>query len=160
MHYDIVQNIHKNSILVKTIFPDIDLKDDIKTKILNILKNILNLFNTRGIICIELFIKDDEIYYNELCVRVHNSMHHTLHSSLTSQFENHLRSIFDLNLGENKLLFTGKFYNLISNLQELDNINDKENLDNENLDKKYFIKMYNKKNIGIRKIGHLVIKND
>ena len=71
-------------------------------------------------------------------------MHHTLHSSETSQFENHLRSIFDLNLGENKLLFSGKFYNLISNLQELDNINDKENLD-----KKRFIKMYNKKKIEI-----------
>ena len=38
-----------------------------------------------------LNIKDDLIYYNECCLRVHNSGHHTLKSSYTSQFENHLK---------------------------------------------------------------------
>lgn len=155
MHYDIVKNIHKNSILVKTIFPDNNLKENVKEKIINTLKNILQLFNTKGIICIELFIKDDEIYYNELCIRVHNSMHHTLNSNKTSQFENHLRSIFELNLGKNEPLFNGSFYNIISNLQEIENIKVFENLQ-----KKHYIKMYNKKNIGIRKVGHIVVENN
>ena len=98
VYYDIVQNKHKNSILIETIFPDNNLNKVIKDKIINIFNKILELFNTRGIICVELFIKMIK-YYNECCLRVHNSGHHTLKSSYTSQFENHLRSVMNLNLG-------------------------------------------------------------
>ena len=151
IYYDSVNNFHKNSILSKTIFPDNELSDKIKCKIIDILKEILELFNTKGIIVIEMFVKNNQIYLNEIASRVHNSYHHTLHSNVTSQFENHLRSILDLNLGivENK--FSGKFYNIISNLQELEDIKKKDNID--------FIKMYNKESKGIRKIGHCVSKN-
>tara|TARA_B100001094_G_scaffold332918_1_gene407294 strand:+ start:2070 stop:3155 length:1086 start_codon:yes stop_codon:yes gene_type:complete len=153
IYYDIVNNFHKNSILSKTIFPDYELTSKIKNKVIDILKEVLDLFNTKGIIVIEMFLKNDQIYFNEIATRVHNSYHHSLHSNITSQFENHLRSILDLNLGivENK--FSGKFYNIISNLQEIEDIKKNEN----NI---HFIKMYNKLPINIRKIGHCVIKNN
>ena len=98
-----------------------------------------------------MFVKENKIYFNEIASRVHNSYHHTLHSNNTSQFENHLRSILDLNLGLINNKFDGKFYNIISNLQDLNNIKKIEN----NID---FIKMYNKESKGIRKIGHCVSK--
>ena len=125
IYYDIVQNKHKNSILIETIFPDNNLSKTIKYKIINIFNKILELFNTRGIICVELFIKDDLIYYNECCLRVHNSGHHTLKSSYTSQFENHLRSVMDLQLGPHINVFSGHFYNIISGLQTEEIINQK-----------------------------------
>ena len=156
IYYDIVENKHKNSILVETIFPDNTLNNTTKNNIINIFHKILNVFDTRGIICIEFFIKNNLIYYNECCLRVHNSGHHTLKSSHTSQFENHLRSVMNLDLGLTTNLFTGYFYNIISELQT-------EEILNHNYDFKkniHYIKYYNKKPIGIRKIGHLIIKNN
>ena len=41
---------------------------------------------------------------NEIAPRVHNSGHHTLQSSTTSQFEQHLRAILGLDLGDTKIL--------------------------------------------------------
>jgi len=155
VYYDIVENKHKNSILVETIFPDKNLDETTKNKIIGIFSRIIDLFNTRGIICIEFFIKDTIVYYNECCLRVHNSGHYTINSSYTSQFENHLRSVMNLNLGYTKNVFSGQFYNIISGLQteeDLEKILDyKKN--------KHYIKHYNKKSSGIRKIGHLVIPN-
>ena len=57
-----VQYKHKNSILIETIFPDTALNKTVKDKIINIFNKILELFNTRGIICVEFFIKDDFSY--------------------------------------------------------------------------------------------------
>ena len=156
IYYDIVQNKHKNSILIETIFPDNNLNKIIKDKIINIFNKILELFNTRGIICVEFFIKDDLIYYNECCLRVHNSGHHTLKSSYTSQFENHLRSVMNLNLGPTINVFPGHFYNIISELQTEEIINHKCDLKKNT----HYVKYYNKKPIGIRKIGHLIIKTN
>ena len=149
VYYDVVKNIHKNCILVETIFPDKTLNQQVKLKVINILQDILDLFSTRGIICVELFLKDNEIYYNELCLRVHNSFHFTLHNNITSQFENHLRSILNINLGLTTNLFEGQFFNIISNLQELEDIKIE----------KTFVKLYNKKQYKIRKMGQVVHKN-
>ena len=126
IYYDIVQNKHKNSILIETIFPDNNLSKTIKYKIINIFNKILELFNTRGIICVELFfIKDDLIYYNECCLRVHNSGHHTLKSSYTSQFENHLKCYGFTVRTTYKCIFRTFLHNIISGLQTEEIINQK-----------------------------------
>ena len=58
-----------------------------------------------GVFGIEMFVThDDEVLINEIAPRVHNSGHHTLQSSLTSQFEQHLRAILGLELGKTDLL--------------------------------------------------------
>ena len=156
VYYDVVENKHKNSILVETIFPDINISSNIKNNLITIFKSIIDLFNTRGIICVEFFIKNELIYFNECCLRVHNSGHYTINASYTSQFENHLRSILNINLGYTKNIFSGIFYNIISNLQTLDNIEEKINYKKY----KHFIKYYNKEPINIRKIGHIVINTN
>ena len=106
---------------------------------------------------LNFLLKNDIVYYNECCLRVHNSGHHTINSSYTSQFENHLRSIMNLELGSTKSYFSGHFYNLISNLQIQEDLETK--LDYKNKKDKYYLKYYNKAHIGIRKIGHLVIED-
>ena len=51
----------------------------------------------------EMFVtKNKEVLINEIAPRVHNSGHHTLQSSKTSQFEQHLRAILGLDLGSTK----------------------------------------------------------
>ena len=153
INYDIVENIHKESILISTIIPA-NINENLKLKINLIFKNILKLFDTKGFICIELFIKGDEIYFNELCLRVHNSMHYTLCNKFPSQFDNHLRSILNIDIKDYNYQFNGKFFNIIYNLQSLDEIT--YTMKNDPLFYNNIIKMYNKKPLGIRKIGHVI----
>ena len=58
-----------------------------------------------GSIGVELFLtQDDQIVVNELAPRVHNSGHYTIEACHTSQFENHIRAILDLPLGNSDLI--------------------------------------------------------
>ena len=58
-----------------------------------------------GVFGIEMFTTGDEkILVNEIAPRVHNSGHHTLQSSVTTQFEQHLRAILGLDLGDTTIL--------------------------------------------------------
>lgn len=57
-------------------------------------------FNHVGLLAVEMFqTHDDEILVNEVAPRPHNSGHFTIEASYTSQFENHLRAILELPLG-------------------------------------------------------------
>jgi 5-(carboxyamino)imidazole ribonucleotide synthase len=53
-----------------------------------------------GMLAVELFDTGDDLYVNELAMRPHNSGHWTIEGAVTSQFENHLRAVLDLPLGD------------------------------------------------------------
>ena len=53
-----------------------------------------------GILAVELFVSRGELLVNELALRPHNSGHWTIEGAVTSQFENHLRAVLDLPLGD------------------------------------------------------------
>ena len=53
-----------------------------------------------GVMAVEMFVKGDLLYINELAMRPHNSGHWTIEGARTSQFEQHLRAILDLPLGD------------------------------------------------------------
>lgn len=102
--YPVVENIHENNILHMTIAPAriskkaADEADKIAKKTMEVLQG-------AGVFGIEMFVTEDEkILINEIAPRVHNSGHHTLQSSSTSQFEQHLRAILGLELGKTNLL--------------------------------------------------------
>ena len=57
-----------------------------------------------GVFAVELFCKDGELLANELAPRVHNSGHWTIEGSETSQFENHLRAVLGLPLGDTRMI--------------------------------------------------------
>lgn len=63
----------------------------------------IEAFDLCGLLAVELFLdKNGHILINEVAPRPHNSGHHTIDSSYTSQFEQHLRAILDLPLGSTK----------------------------------------------------------
>jgi 5-(carboxyamino)imidazole ribonucleotide synthase len=67
-----------------------------------------------GLLAVELFLtEDDEILINEVAPRPHNSGHQTIEASYTSQFEQHLRAILNLPLGETKNKVSGVMVNLV-----------------------------------------------
>ena len=71
-------------------------------------------FNHVGLLAVELFLtQSDEILVNEVAPRPHNSGHHTIEASYTSQFENHLRAILNLPLGSTDNKAAGIMVNLV-----------------------------------------------
>ena len=57
-----------------------------------------------GVFALELFCRGDALLANEMAPRVHNSGHWTIEGSETSQFENHLRAVLGLPLGDTRML--------------------------------------------------------
>ncbi|MCL6462051.1 MAG: 5-(carboxyamino)imidazole ribonucleotide synthase, partial [Flavobacterium micromati] len=71
-------------------------------------------FNHVGLLAVEMFqTEDDEIIVNEVAPRPHNSGHYSIEASYTSQFENHLRAILDLPLGNTDSKVAGIMVNLV-----------------------------------------------
>ena len=57
-----------------------------------------------GVFALELFCRDGELLANELAPRVHNSGHWSIEGSETSQFQNHLRAVLGLPLGDTRMV--------------------------------------------------------
>ncbi len=111
--YPLVENIHEENILKITIAPA-----RVSKKILEeserIAKEIMDVLHGAGVFAIEMFLtQDDKLLINEIAPRVHNSGHHTLQSSTTSQFEQHLRAILGLDLGKTDLLHYAVMCNIL-----------------------------------------------
>ena len=111
--YPLVENIHEENILRETIAPARVTKE-VTQKAEQIAEKIMTVLKGAGTFGIEMFVtQDNNIVINEIAPRVHNSGHHTLQSSETSQFEQHLRSILGLELGSTKLIYNTVMYNIL-----------------------------------------------
>jgi 5-(carboxyamino)imidazole ribonucleotide synthase len=111
--YPVVENIHEENILKMTIAPA-RVSKKISEEAERIAKKTMELLHGAGVFGIEMFVtNDDKILINEIAPRVHNSGHHTLQSSLTSQFEQHLRAILGLELGKTELLHYAVMCNIL-----------------------------------------------
>ena len=102
--YPLVENIHEENILEMTIAPA-RVNRKISDESERIARKTMEALQGAGVFGIEMFVtKDDKVLVNEIAPRVHNSGHHTLQSSVTSQFEQHLKAILGLELGKTDLL--------------------------------------------------------
>ena len=76
--------------------------------------NVSKAFNHVGLLAVEMFqTEDDEIVVNEVAPRPHNSGHYSIEASYTSQFENHIRAILNLPLGNTDSKVAGIMVNLV-----------------------------------------------
>jgi 5-(carboxyamino)imidazole ribonucleotide synthase len=80
----------------------------------DIAEKVSEAFGHVGLLAVEMFqTKEDEIIVNEVAPRPHNSGHHTIESSYTNQFEQHLRAILNLPLGKTDSKVGGIMVNLV-----------------------------------------------
>ncbi|RIA10542.1 5-(carboxyamino)imidazole ribonucleotide synthase [Flavobacteriaceae bacterium MAR_2010_72] len=87
---------------------------DVTKKAQQIALKVSKAFNHVGLLAVEMFqTETDEILVNEVAPRPHNSGHHTIESSYTSQFEQHLRAILNLPLGKTDSKVAGIMVNLV-----------------------------------------------
>lgn len=87
---------------------------EIAEKAQKIALKVSETFNHVGLLAVEMFqTEDDEILVNEVAPRPHNSGHYSIEASYTSQFENHLRAILNLPLGNTDSKVAGIMVNLV-----------------------------------------------
>jgi 5-(carboxyamino)imidazole ribonucleotide synthase len=86
-----------------TIAPAPDLTEELGQQAQQIALNIAAEIKLVGVMAVEMFVKGDLLFINELAMRPHNSGHWTIDGSITSQFEQHLRAILDLPLGDTSM---------------------------------------------------------
>jgi 5-(carboxyamino)imidazole ribonucleotide synthase len=88
--------------------------DSVAKKAQEVALKVSEAINHVGLLAVEMFqTKDDEILINEVAPRPHNSGHHTIESSYTSQFEQHIRAILNLPLGNTDSKVGGIMVNLV-----------------------------------------------
>lgn len=113
--YDMCENTHHQGVLVKT---QNKIADPIATLAEQYAKRLMTQIEYVGTLAIEFFQVGEQLIANEMAPRVHNSGHWTIDASITSQFENHLRSILDWPLGSPSSLTEATMYNLLSELPD------------------------------------------
>ena len=102
--YPIGENDHRDNILYETKVPA-EITSELKKKAEEFAKEVLQVFAGIGIFCVEMFVtENDQLLVNEIAPRPHNSGHYTIEGCVTSQFEQHVRSITALPLGDTTLL--------------------------------------------------------
>ncbi|HEY0046965.1 MAG TPA: ATP-grasp domain-containing protein, partial [Flavobacterium sp.] len=117
-------------------------------------------FSHVGLLAVEMFLtNDDEILINEVAPRPHNSGHYSIEASYTSQFEQHLRAILDLPLGDTSSKSAGVMVNLVGEEEHSGNVL-YENIDSILAMPGVTPHIYGKKQTRpFRKMGHVTIVN-
>lgn len=94
------QTVQVDGICTRTVTPAPTLSPELSQKASALALTIAERVGLVGVMAVELFVKGEELFINELAMRPHNSGHWTIEGSVTSQFEQHLRAILDLPLGD------------------------------------------------------------
>ncbi|MBS4024438.1 MAG: 5-(carboxyamino)imidazole ribonucleotide synthase [Clostridia bacterium] len=111
--YPLSENEHEDNILRRSLVPA-RVSREVANRAQEIADKVINLFNGVGIFCIEMFVTPQgEILINEVAPRPHNSGHYTIEANITSQFEQHIRAIAGLPLGDARLREPAVMINLL-----------------------------------------------
>ncbi len=101
--WDSAENVHEGGILARSLIPATATVQAQVPAARALARNVADALDYVGVLTLEFFATDDGPVFNEMAPRVHNSGHWTIEGALTSQFENHIRAICGLPLGDTRL---------------------------------------------------------
>ncbi len=105
---------HPEHNLVEYLFAPADISADLARKAQTIAEQVVKTMGFVGLLAVEMFLtKDGEILVNEVAPRPHNSGHHTIEANYTSQYQQLLRAIFNLPLGDTAARCPAAMVNLL-----------------------------------------------
>jgi len=113
--YPVVEmEFHPEANQVEYVICPARISNDVADRARNIALKVAESFKHIGLLAVELFqTENDEILVNEVAPRTHNSGHYSIEASYTSQFEQHVRSILNLPLGNTESKVAGIMVNLV-----------------------------------------------
>jgi len=149
--YPLAENSHHEGILRYSIAPAPKVSATIQDQAQEYIKALLNELNHVGILTLELFETPNGLLANEMAPRVHNSGHWSIEGAASSQFENHLRAITGLPLGDTQANRPTCMINIIA-----------EKGDKESILKLPYahLHLYGKEERKGRKLGHVTVQAD
>jgi 5-(carboxyamino)imidazole ribonucleotide synthase len=112
--FDPGRNVHRNGILYTTTVPA-SIPASLRTDAVLIAAKILNALEYVGVLGVELFVTPSGLLVNEIAPRVHNSGHWTQNGCAIDQFEQHIRAVAGLPLGDGVRHSDIEMTNLIGN---------------------------------------------
>jgi 5-(carboxyamino)imidazole ribonucleotide synthase len=98
--YPVVESVQRDGICVEVLAPAPELDPAVALQAQQVAMTVAAELDVVGVLAVELFEADGGVLVNELAMRPHNTGHWTIDGAVTSQFENHLRAVLDLPLGE------------------------------------------------------------
>lgn len=113
--YPVAENVHEAGILDVSVVPariDAALTDQVT----ELAKRIASALDYVGVMAVEFFISNGEILVNEIAPRPHNSGHYTLDACVTDQFEQQVRAVCGLPLGDTRLLTPVVMINMLGDI--------------------------------------------
>jgi 5-(carboxyamino)imidazole ribonucleotide synthase len=114
--YPAARNHHENQILAWSVLPA-GIPAELELKAEALASAVIARLNLEGLLCLELFVtRQGELLVNELAPRPHNSYHQSERACVTSQFEQHVRAVCNLPLGETALITPAAIANLLGDV--------------------------------------------
>lgn len=147
--------------LVEFLFSPANIKKNIEKKAIEIATLVAEKLKIVGILAVELFVtKDGTVLVNEVAPRPHNSGHQTIEGNITSQFDQYLRAILNLPLGDTAIIKPSVMINLLGEKNH-DGLAKYEGLIDAMKYKGVYIHLYGKvKTKPFRKMGHVTVVDE
>ncbi|MBB6245503.1 5-(carboxyamino)imidazole ribonucleotide synthase [Rhodanobacter sp. A1T4] len=115
--WPLTQNWHVDGVLSMSLAPALDIVQ-LQQRATALAQMLAERLDYVGVFALELFVKDGELLGNEMAPRVHNSGHWTIEGAHISQFENHVRAVLDLPLGDTGARGASAMFNWIGDLPD------------------------------------------
>jgi 5-(carboxyamino)imidazole ribonucleotide synthase len=149
--FPLVENVHTNHILDYSLIPA-RTSERVRSQTEEITKSIFTSLKVIGVMCVEFFVVGDGVIVNEVAPRPHNSGHFSIDACVTSQFEQQLRAVTGIGLGETTLKTQAAMVNILGDIYTDGRINAAAKKDYPDVK----LHLYGKKEPRIgRKMGHL-----
>jgi 5-(carboxyamino)imidazole ribonucleotide synthase len=115
--WPLTRNWHTDGVLALSLAPALDI-EQLQQRATTLARTLAERLNYVGVFALELFVKDGELLGNEMAPRVHNSGHWTIEGAHTSQFENHVRAVLGMPLGDTGARGVSVMFNWIGELPD------------------------------------------
>lgn len=153
---------HPEANLVEYLFAPAQLKRSVAEEADAIARKVITELRMVGLLAVEMFVtKEGIVLVNEIAPRPHNSGHQTIEANVTSQYEQHLRAILNLPLGDTSIVMKSAMVNILgepnyTGLARYEGLNDVLKLAGAH------VHLYGKKlTKPFRKMGHVtIVDND
>jgi len=115
--WPLTQNWHTDGVLSLSLAPAPDV-GILQPRAEALARTLAERLDYVGVFALELFVKDGDLLGNEMAPRVHNSGHWTIEGAITGQFENHVRAVLGLPLGDTSARGLSAMFNWIGELPD------------------------------------------
>jgi 5-(carboxyamino)imidazole ribonucleotide synthase len=113
--YPVAENVHEGGILDVSVVPA-RINNVLAEKVTDMARKIATALDYVGVMAVEFFISNGELLVNEIAPRPHNSGHYTLDACVTDQFEQQVRAVCGLPLGDTKQLIPVVMINMLGDI--------------------------------------------